>query len=159
MIHPLPLLLAACYSFTLTLAAPYKRNTLVPLQRTKDNNAIFRLGDISYLANTKYPKATLSAGPPGKDVITDLPVTVIYTNALIVTRDALQSTIDGYRNGDDVFTSDFLGGVFLSSSAKEASLDESAVDYLLGTGVEHLILDHTCSKAGLKSIAVTFADL
>lgn len=99
-------LLAACLSFTLTLAAPYKRNPFVPLQRTKDNNVIFQLGDVNYVANTKYPKVSLAAETSHQAAITDLPVAVIYTNASIITRDVLETTVQSYVDGDDVFTQD-----------------------------------------------------
>lgn len=152
-------LLAACLSFTLTLAAPYKRNPFVPLQRTKDNNVIFQLGDVNYVANTKYPKVSLAAETSHQAAITDLPVAVIYTNASIITRDVLETTVQSYVDGDDVFTQDFLGGVVVSSSAQKSSVDSSAQDYLQSVGIEHLILDKAFSKAGLQHMGANFVDI
>lgn len=152
-------LLSTSLSLGLTLAAPYKRNAFVPLQRTKDNNVIFQLGDVSYLANTKYPKVLLPAESAHQGAVTDLPAAVLYTNASVITRDVLASTIEGYLSGDDVFTGDFLGGVVISSSAQQSSLDSSAHEYLSSMGVERLILDNKCSRSGLQHGSASFVDV
>ncbi|KAK6442585.1 hypothetical protein LTR95_001176 [Oleoguttula sp. CCFEE 5521] len=142
-------LIAVALSVTSVVAAPFKRNPFAFLQKTRSDSAIFQLGNITYLANTKYPKATLSAGRGPRNDVSDVPLTVLYTNASVVTRDILESTIASYLETDDVFSQDFLAGLLLSSTAPgKASVDASATSYIQSLGIEHVVYSSAFSKVG-----------
>lgn len=67
-------------------AAPSpKRSTYSFVLNNPYGDTIFELGDYSYLANTKHPKAAVAADykTPGKSVA--VPVTVIKTNVSFIT--------------------------------------------------------------------------
>ncbi|OQO13280.1 hypothetical protein B0A48_01508 [Cryoendolithus antarcticus] len=139
--------IAVALSVHSVIAAPVQRSAFTLLQKTKSDSAIFQLGNVTYLANTKYPKATLSSGHGPRIEAPEVPLTVLYTNASVVTKDILKSTIASYLEIDDVFSEDFLAGLLLSSTAAgKASMDASATSYIQSLGIEHIIYSSAFSK-------------
>jgi hypothetical protein len=133
-------LLTASLASISALAAPVtKRNPYKFVLENPYSDTIFELGDVSYLANTKHPKAsagcTTPAGPS-----TSIPITVIKTNETTITKDILANAISSYLEGDDVFNHDFLDGLYVSSSVK-STLDASAIDYLASFNTSILFVD------------------
>jgi len=120
-------------------AKPTQRNPAVKLQDTTHGGLVYSLGDISYFANVKHPKATLH-GSAVADADGFAPITVIVANATTVTGEYLKSTIASYIAGDDVFNGDFLTSLYISA-VKRVTLDASAVEYLHGLGLDNLYLD------------------
>ena len=144
--------LVACIlwiSACIALPASPERNTLIHLQGTTKDAVVFRLGNITYLANTKYPKATgqvssrlsISHLTPG----TAVPVTVFNTNTPVITQQVLQDLIDCYLTRDDVFSTDFLEAIYISSNAAGARLEVSAVKWLRSMNVKHVMIDQDVS--------------
>jgi hypothetical protein len=133
-------LLTASLASISVLAAPViKRNPYSFVLENPYSDTIFELGNVSYLANTKHPKA--SAGcPTPVGSSTTIPITVIKTNETAITKDFLTNVISSYIEGDDVFNHDFLDGLYLSSSVK-STLDASAVDYLTSFNTSMLFVD------------------
>lgn len=121
-------------------------------------DTIFELGNASYLANAKNPKAAVAADckVSGKSVA--VPITVIKTDVFSITKDTLETILLSYADGDDVFNYDFLDGLYVSSSVK-AALDKSAVDYLASLNTSFVFVDKSVSASGklqkvsLKSVA------
>lgn len=133
------LLTAALVSISALAAPVVKRN---PYSFVLDNpygDAIFELGNVSYLANTKHPKASAGCSIPAGSA-TSIPITVIKTNETTITKNVLESVISSYLDGDDVFSHDFLDALYLSSSVK-STLDASAVDYLASLNTSMLLID------------------
>lgn len=74
-----------------------------------------------------------------------VPFTVIVTNASTITNNTIHSTIQTYLE-DDVYTEGFLDGLYIASTATDpAELDPSAVAYLGGLNLSHLIIDSSIS--------------
>ncbi|GAB7366597.1 hypothetical protein MBLNU230_g8582t1 [Neophaeotheca triangularis] len=121
-----------------TAAAPLKRHDISNIHKAGINVTLFDLGEIGYMANTAHPKATVHSGhfPPGLQ----LPVTVLSTNATEITASTLNETISAYLAGDDVFNESFLHGVYISSTAKSAVLDASALSLLKDMDIENVML-------------------
>ncbi|KAF2017351.1 amidase family protein [Aaosphaeria arxii CBS 175.79] len=127
-------------------AAPIvKRNPYTFVLDNPYGDAIFQLGEIAYLANTKYPKAVIAADC--QTVTSAIPITVIKTNASSITKDTLTSVIDSYLSADDVFNHDFLDGLYISSAVK-TSLDATAVEYLTSLNTTFVFADSTVSVEG-----------
>jgi hypothetical protein len=133
------LLIASLASISVTAAPVAKRNPYTLVLKNPYSDTIFELGNVSYLANTKHPKASAGCATPSGSA-TSLPITVIKTNETVITRDTLTSIISSYLEGDDVFSYDFLDGLYLSSSVK-SSLDASAVDYLGSFNTSWIFVD------------------
>ena len=132
-------LLTASLASISALAAPVvKRNPYNFILENPYSDTIFELGNVSYLANTKYPKA--SAGCATAGTSTSIPITVIKTNETTITKDVLTSIVSSYLEGDDVFSHDFLDGLYLSSSVK-STLDASAMEYLATLNTSMLFVD------------------
>jgi hypothetical protein len=133
------LLTVSLASISVTAAPFVKRNPYTFVLENPYSDTVFELGNVSYLANTKHPKAsagcTTSSGPASS-----IPITVIRTNETIVTKDILTNIISSYLEGDDVFNYDFLDGLYVSSSVR-SSLDASAVDYLGSFNTSWIFLD------------------
>ncbi|TKA67868.1 hypothetical protein B0A55_08408 [Friedmanniomyces simplex] len=133
---------AAAFFASYVAAAPVKRNQISFLQKTGEDAAIFKLGDISYLANTAYP--TVTAGLTGQrdfaGVGATLPITVISTNVSTVSNQTLEIILESYASSDDVYTTDFLESVYIASTAGTASIDASALSYLTGIDVKHTLV-------------------
>ena len=149
------LLTASLASFSATAAPVTKRNPYSFILDNPYGDAVFELGNVSYLANTKHPKASAGCTTPSGPS-SSVPVTVIRTNETVITKEKLASIISSYTENDDVFSHDFLHGLYVSSSVK-SSMDASAVDYLSSFNSSWLFLDAwvsadvSISKAVLQS--------
>jgi hypothetical protein len=133
------LLIASLASISVTAAPVFKRNPYTFVLENPYSDTIFELGNVSYLANIKHPKANAGCATPSGSA-TSLPITVIKTNETVITRDTLTNIISSYLEGDDVFSYDFLDGLYISSSVK-SSLDASAVDYLDSFNTSWIFVD------------------
>ena len=146
--HRLGALVAVILS--LTSAAPVKRNAYTLLQTNAPGDIVFELGNSTYLANLQYPEATISttslvaAQGAGQQYVAS---TIIKVDTRVVTQAVLESIIESYVNGDDVFTTDFMGAVYLTSSASGASVDASALSYLESFDIAYLVLDASIAPA------------
>ena len=137
-----------------------KRNPFSFVQSNPYGDAIFELGEVSYLANTKHPKATFSAKSisPGSPTFT--PLTVIKTNTSSISQEVLEKALTAYLDGDDVFTNDFLETVYISTSQNKATLDASAAQYISSLNTSYLFLDSSISlsvKGKFNQISVSKA--
>jgi hypothetical protein len=137
----LPLLFASLSPTCVTAAPVTKRNPYNFILNNPSGGTIFELGDTSYLANTKHPKArvgcTITASGASSPSI---PVTVIKTNETVITEDILEPIISTYLERDDVFSHDFLDGLYISSSV-QSSISASALAYLDSFNSTWLFLD------------------
>lgn len=130
-----------------TLAAPAKRAAWKHLQTTQYGDVTFGLGNQTYLANIQHPTAVLggdcSAATTQQGSL--VPFTVIFTEDEVVTGDYLKGVIASYLEGDDVFSEDFLEGLYIvhNGTSSKASLDSSALGYISGLAPKHLFLDTT----------------
>ncbi|KAK5076662.1 hypothetical protein LTR51_002345 [Lithohypha guttulata] len=111
------------------LAAPFKRsNSVQTLASIRNGDLVFQLGEISYLAETTSPVATISGlvGEPGY-----APVTVLKTSGCSIDSDSLSSTVNSYLTIDDVFNEHFLSGIVLASDCEStAGLDWGPSSFL-----------------------------
>ncbi|RDW65053.1 hypothetical protein BP6252_10704 [Coleophoma cylindrospora] len=111
---------------------------------TADGDAVFELGNITYLANLQNPTGALSCdGCTSAESL--VPFTVIEARDNRITGAILEATLNAYRAEDDVFSDDFLGGLYLASSDPFPVLDISAVEYLANKSVGLLLLDSAFS--------------
>jgi hypothetical protein len=133
------LMTATLASISVTAAPIVKRNPYTFVLENPYSDTVFELGNVSYLANTKHPKASAGCATPSGPA-SSVPITVIKTNATVVTKDTLATIIWSYLEGDDVFSYDFLDGLYVSSSVK-SSLDASAVEYLGSFNTSWIFLD------------------
>lgn len=145
-------LLTAVFASIFVSAAPIaKRNPYSFVLSNPYSDTIFELGNVSYLANTKHPKAVVSANcEPASSAV---PITVIKTNESSISKDTLEGVIASYLEGDDVFSEDFLEGVYISSSVT-ASLDASAIEYLGSMNASFVFVDASISAEGISTISV-----
>jgi hypothetical protein len=123
------------------IATPVPLNKIQILQRTPENAVVFRLGDISYLANTARPLTTakLITGHHGPDLgPVDVPITVLNTNSSSLTAATVNQTISSYLASDDVFTADFLANVFITSSVGRLKADLTALKQLQDLGAAQI---------------------
>jgi hypothetical protein len=125
------------------------RNQSVFLLAPNDD-LVFELGDNTYLANTRYLKANVNWTFSEKPNQEWFPITIISTNASAITQQLLGNTIAHYLAVDDVFSKEMLGAVVITSTVTEAALEESAVDYLLSLGAEHVLIDTTISTSSSR---------
>lgn len=149
--------LTALFASISVSAAPIaKRNEYTFVLNNPYGDAIFELGNVSYLANTVHPKAVLSADC--EPVASLLPMTVVKTNESTITKSILEGIITSYQEGDDVFNYDFLDGLYISSTV-QSLLDASAVEYLSSFNTSFVFLDDSVtgdgpfSKVSIKSTA------
>jgi hypothetical protein len=140
-------LTAILASIPVSAAPSPKRNPYSFVLNNPFGDTIFGLGDSSYLANTKHPKADVAADyrVPGKSAA--VPVTVIKTNVPSITKDTLEAILLSYADGDDVFNYDFLDGIYVWSSVK-ASFDTSALEYLASLNTSFVFVDKSVSGSG-----------
>ncbi|KAJ4351829.1 uncharacterized protein N0V89_007173 [Didymosphaeria variabile] len=147
------------FLIALSSAAPIKRNPYNFLQPVNQGDTVFELGNNTYLANARYPKATfscdLTSSVTAGSSRSTLPITVINTNASTVTRGVLTTTIQSYLDGDDVFTTDFLEAIYISSSSSGATLDSSAISYLRSLEISHVFMDASISVASGNTLSTT----
>ncbi len=101
---------------TSVFSAPVRRNTYNYIQPLANGDALFELGNKSFIANVVNPKAVFSLSP-GTLADGSVPLTVISTNESLITQNVLQSAVASYLEGDDVFSEDFLATVLVSSTA------------------------------------------
>ncbi|KAK3072590.1 hypothetical protein LTR53_006544 [Teratosphaeriaceae sp. CCFEE 6253] len=144
---------AALVCCTIVAAAPLKRQPII-LQETSEDATIFKLGNISYLANTGYPAATATViaqhGFFHESAV--VPITVISTNASTVTEQTLQTMLQSYADQDDVYTSDFLESIYMAGAA---SVDASALAHLASVNVSQvLVAAGTHIASGFKTSPV-----
>lgn len=138
----------------LASAAPAsKRSTWKKISSTAEGGVAFTLGDGTYLANLEYPKAILGleckTSSKPKDIV---PFTIISVDDSTVTESLLNDTIARYLTGDDVFSTDFLEGIYLAyNGSGPANLDSSAVSYLNSLAPAHLLLDAAFSASAAKA--------
>ncbi|RMZ74417.1 amidase family [Pyrenophora seminiperda CCB06] len=138
-------------------AAPVaKRNPYSFVLENPYGDAIFELGNVSYLANTKHPKASAGCASTATSN-TAIPITVVKTKETTITKDTLSSVISSYVEGDDVFSHDFLDGLYISSSVK-SSMDASAIEYLGSFNISWLFVDTSVTvEASIKQLSLQSA--
>lgn len=141
------LLTALLASISVSASPVAKRNPYTFVLNNPYGDAIFELGNVSFLANTKFPKAAVSAKCEPHAATSSVPVTVIKANATTITKDILQNAISSYIEHDDVYNEDFLDGLYISSSA-ESSLDASAIEYLSSLATSFVFVDTSVSAEG-----------
>src|ERR1700712_1734906 len=85
------------------LSAPFRRNTYNYLQPLANGDALFELGNRSYIANVVNPKAiaTITLSTAASWYNGSLPLTIINTDAALITQDVLQGVVASYLQGDD----------------------------------------------------------
>ncbi|KAH9885968.1 amidase family protein [Xylariomycetidae sp. FL2044] len=146
-------------------AAPTKRASYQQTQTTQHGGVAFNLGNNSYFANIQYPRGVLGGdcSTAASSADTLVPFTVIYAPAAaaaadddaVVTGEYLADVVTEYLEGDDVFSEDFLEGVFIAwngtGGGGKATLDQSAVDYLNGLEVAYLFVDSAFDDGDWKS--------
>ncbi|KAI5926047.1 amidase family protein [Camillea tinctor] len=128
------------------------------LQTTRYGSVTFTLGNQTYLANVRHPKAVLGHDSSISTIRSSqaeasstqvVPFTVIFVNDEVVTGAYLQDVITSYLESDDVFSEDFLEGIYLArndtASSKRSvtttNLDASAIEYLGDIAPGYLFLD------------------
>ncbi|KAI8960594.1 amidase family protein [Daldinia sp. FL1419] len=138
-------LLCACLVF----AQPVKRAPLAYLQTTQRHGDVaFGLGDKTYLASIRYPKARIALDVDDRPTANRqdgslVPFTVVFADREVVTAEYLQDVVARYVAGDDVFSADFLEGVYIKNNGTSGSqrLDASALAYLNDLAPRRLLLD------------------
>jgi hypothetical protein len=156
------LLVAITLLLSFTSASLARRNVHSHLQQNPNGDEIFALGNLTYLANLKHPRVLLHDGcdEPGDTTGTLVPFTVVVTDQQIITASYLQGIVSSYVIGDDVYTEDFLEGIYLASNGSgNVSLDPSAISYLQGVSISYLYLDTAFSahkKDFISSFNTTF---
>ncbi|KAE8381697.1 amidase signature domain-containing protein [Aspergillus bertholletiae] len=105
----------------------------------------YELGDTAYLATGKDPRDTLTI-TSSRDRNYHSPatlkaLTVIVANQSIVTARYLCATISSYLANDDVFSAEFLGCIYLTSSMRNGSIHTNALEYLSSVGAKTIYLD------------------
>lgn len=146
---------------SLASSAPLRRNAYSPVQTTTQGDIVFELGNITYLANLQHPKGVISCDgcmlAPSQDSL--FPFTVIEAKEKLITGAILDTILNKYKAGDDVFSEDFLDSVYLASSHPSPVLDVSAAEYLMNKSVDRLLLDDAffANNQNISgSISVTF---
>lgn len=152
------LLIALLAASSVTAAAAIERNPYNFVLSDPVGHTIFDLGHVSYLADTKNPKASVRCTAITYDQSTSVPIALVKTNVTLITKDTLETIISTYLGGDDVFSHDFLDGLYISSRV-QSSLDASAVEYISSFNTTWLFLDPlvtantTMNKIALESSA------
>lgn len=162
-IIPNILSLGGLFSLAVTFiqAIPVQRNQYSHIKTNYYGDIVFGLGNITYLANLQHPKATLkvdSSAPyePGRALI---PFTVIVSNETVITRSYLQRILTSYIEGDDVYSEDFLGGLYITSTTNGSTvLDSSAIEFISSINTTRLLIDTSFSKDN-QNISESFSTL
>lgn len=139
----------------LACAAPAgKRSAWTKVDSTPNGGVAFTLGNGTYFANLEYPKALLSLSCKTTSKPDDIvPFTVITVQDTTVTGAVLEGVIGKYLAGDDVFSTDFLEGIYLAyNGSGSATIDASAVSYLDSVAPSNLLLDVAFSTSAAKSV-------
>ncbi|KAF1971734.1 amidase signature enzyme [Bimuria novae-zelandiae CBS 107.79] len=138
-------LTALLASISVSAVPIVKRNEYTFILNNPYGDAIFELGNVSYLANTVHPKAVLATDC--KAATSLLPITVVKTNESTISQATLEGIISSYLEADDVFSHDFLDGLYISSTVR-SSLDASAVEYLGSFSTSFIFVDDSISGDG-----------
>ena len=160
---PFRLLLGAALGalVAFALAAPSDWNSYVRVQRPDKSGVSFSHGNISYLANTQHPRASVGIGRFSslKSIPenTGIPLAVLQTNASSITQQVLEDIVNEYVSRDDVFSASFLDAVYITSSIPNTRLHRSAKEYLNNISVRHLLIDRKISTPLLGSPGFTRA--
>lgn len=125
--------LCLCFA-TVANAAVVGRNLYNPVQTTATGDSIFEVGNQTYLGVLSHPKASVPAWLDSQTAL----ATVIVTTATRITSDTIKAELAKYASEDDVWTTDFLEQVYISSNRTKAVLDQTAVHYLKSLGTQHL---------------------
>ncbi|PWY94031.1 amidase signature enzyme [Aspergillus sclerotioniger CBS 115572] len=116
------------------------------LDVTLGRGITYGLGNITYFANTRYPRSTVELEPANNisvDFTGFTQITVIMVNESSVTGKLLESTISSYLAEDDVFSESFLSHLYISSPLAHVTLDKTSLHYLNNISVAHLYLEST----------------
>jgi Asp-tRNA(Asn)/Glu-tRNA(Gln) amidotransferase A subunit family amidase len=147
--------LAVCLLVGSANAAPTaRRSAWQKVDSTSNGGVAFTLGNGTYFANLEYPKALLSlsckvSGETAGDIV---PFTIISVQESAVTGSMLEELVAKYLAGDDVFSTDFLEGIYLAyNGSGSATVDASAVSYLDSISPSHLLLDAAFATSAAKS--------
>ena len=151
------LLLLLAFQATFVLSAPFRRSPYNYIQPLPNGDALFELGNKSYIANVVNPKAvaTVTFSDTAPTLNGSVPLTVISTDASLITQDLLQSVVASYLDADDVFKEDFLQTVLITSTAANATMDPSAMIYLQSYDVSQVFVSGA-SGLGPQSAATVF---
>jgi hypothetical protein len=141
------ILAALVASISVSASPIVKRNPYTFVLENPYGDAIFELGNVSYLANTKHPKVVAGANCKTSSASSSVPITVIKTDESAITKDVLEGVLSSYLDGDDVFSYDFLDGLYISSSV-QSSLDASAIEYLSTFNTNFVFLGESVSADG-----------
>ncbi|KAI7508890.1 hypothetical protein KC347_g5750 [Hortaea werneckii] len=71
-----------------------------------------------------------------------MPMTVISTDEGIVDGQCIEDTIRAYLDGDDVFSLDFMEGVYMAPRSSSVNMTTSAFDQFSKMNVKHIFMDH-----------------
>ncbi|KAI1084643.1 amidase family protein [Whalleya microplaca] len=137
-----------------TLVITGRRASSKQIQTTQYGDVAFDLGNQTYLANIHRPKAILggeSLAGIGRDD-SPVPFTIIFAEDEVVTGQYLQKVIESYLQGDDVFSKDFLEGIYIANNGTGVtSLDVSALKYLSSLSPRYLLLDASFSRTNYST--------
>lgn len=143
---------------TVASAAPVRRNPYTFLQPNGQGDTVFELGNNTYLANARFPKARFSGDfaslVTAGSTPNPLPITVINTNASTISERILATIIQDYLDGDDVFTVDYLEAIYISSSLPGAKFDASATSYLRSLNISHVFMDTSISMTSRDGLSI-----
>lgn len=145
-----------------TLAAPLKRNPPTVVQKTVQDGVVFTMGNSTFLADTRNPRATGTAMQSDlveakEDLF--MPMTVISTDDGIVDGQCIEDTIQAYLDGDDVFSLDFMEGVYMAPRSPSANMTTSAFDQFSKMDVKHIFMDHRHAPGHERLDALSFGKI
>ncbi|KAI7266534.1 amidase signature enzyme [Hortaea werneckii] len=145
-----------------TLAAPYKRNPPTVVQKTVQDGVVFTMGNNTYLADTRNPRVT-GATIPSDLVETKedlfMPMVVISTDDGMVDGQCIKDTIQAYLDGDDVFSLDFMEGVYMAPRLPSVNVTTSAFNQFSKMDVKHIFMNHHHAQGHKLLGALFFGDL
>ncbi|KAL7623647.1 hypothetical protein AAE478_005199 [Parahypoxylon ruwenzoriense] len=144
-----------------TLATSAKRAPWKHLQTTRYGDVAFGLGNQTYLASIRHPKAAINGDCSAVSSQHGLlmPATVIFAEDKVVTGEYLRGVIESYLEGDDVFSEDFLESVYIihNGTGSRPALDAGALGFLGSLAPQHLFLDNCFEGGGSpRDIPVTY---
>ncbi|RMY76112.1 hypothetical protein D0863_02162 [Hortaea werneckii] len=144
-----------------TLAAPYKRNPPTVVQKTVQDGVVFTLGNNTYLADTRNPRVTetnIQSVLMETNESLFMPMTVISTDDGIIDRHRIEDTIQAYLDGDDVFSLDFMEGVYIAPRSPLVNVTTSAFDQLSRMDVKHIFMNQHHAQGHKLLGALSFGD-
>jgi len=144
-----------------TLAAPYKRNPPTVVQKTIQDGVVFTLGNNTYLADTRNPRVTetnIQSVLMETNESLFMPMTVISTDDGIIDRHRIEDTIQAYLDGDDVFSLDFMEGVYIAPRSPLVNVTTSAFDQLSRMDVKHIFMNQHHAQGHKLLGALSFGD-